>query len=62
MLASDHWPHCMTGPLVLVKAATNTMMSGNMDSRITKPTPPVYSAAVHERTRTAAGARPCVMV
>ena len=41
MLASDQLPQCMTGPLVLVKAATNTMISGSSDTRITRPTPPV---------------------
>ncbi|MNT52088.1 hypothetical protein D3C72_1890950 [compost metagenome] len=39
MLARDHCPHCMTGPLVLVKAAMKTTMSGSMEIRITRPTP-----------------------
>ena len=61
-LSSDHEPHCMTGPLVAVKAAMNTTISGSSDARMTMPTVLVNSADAHDFTRSGAGARPCVMV
>ena len=61
-LPSDQLPQRMTGPLVSVNAPTNTITSGSIDAKITSPTVPVNSSAAPERTRTGAGARPCVMV